>query len=78
VVERGPEKAGVGGSIPSLATTFSTTCSKPGGGTESYQLDPSVTWPLLSGRYEKVIAATYEYDILANQRWARFARAAAC
>jgi hypothetical protein len=25
VVERGPEKAGVGGSIPSLATTFSTT-----------------------------------------------------
>ena len=24
--------------------------------------DPSVTWPLLSGRYEKVIAATYEYD----------------
>ena len=24
-VERGPEKAGVGGSIPSLATTFSTT-----------------------------------------------------
>jgi hypothetical protein len=23
VVERGPEKAGVGGSIPSLATTFS-------------------------------------------------------
>jgi hypothetical protein len=24
VVERGPEKAGVGGSIPSLATTFST------------------------------------------------------
>ena len=26
VVERGPEKAGVGGSIPSLATTFQTTC----------------------------------------------------
>jgi hypothetical protein len=26
VVERGPEKAGVGGSIPSLATTLSTTC----------------------------------------------------
>src|ERR1700722_18109917 len=25
VVERGPEKAGVGGSIPSLATIFSTT-----------------------------------------------------
>jgi integrase len=24
--------------------------------------DPSVTWPLLSGRYEKVIAATFEYD----------------
>jgi integrase len=24
--------------------------------------DPSVTWPLLGGRYEKVIAATYEYD----------------
>jgi len=24
--------------------------------------DPSVTWPLLSGRSEKVIAATYEYD----------------
>jgi hypothetical protein len=24
VVERGPEKAGVGGSIPSLATTFPT------------------------------------------------------
>ena len=28
VVERGPEKAGVGGSIPSLATTFSTLCCK--------------------------------------------------
>jgi hypothetical protein len=25
VVERSPEKAGVGGSTPSLATTFSTT-----------------------------------------------------
>jgi hypothetical protein len=25
VVERGPEKAGVGGSIPSLATTFQKT-----------------------------------------------------
>jgi hypothetical protein len=25
VVERGPEKAGVGGSIPSLATTLETT-----------------------------------------------------
>ena len=25
VVERGPEKAGVGGSIPSLATTFQST-----------------------------------------------------
>jgi hypothetical protein len=25
VVERGPEKAGVGGSIPSLATTFQIT-----------------------------------------------------
>ena len=26
-VERSPEKAGVGGSIPSLATMFSTTCN---------------------------------------------------
>ena len=26
-VERSPEKAGVGGSIPSLATILSTTCS---------------------------------------------------
>jgi site-specific recombinase XerC len=25
-------------------------------------IKPSVTWPLLSGRYEKVIAATYGYD----------------
>jgi hypothetical protein len=29
VVERGPEKAGVGGSIPSLATTFQTTEWQP-------------------------------------------------
>ena len=29
VVERGPEKAGVGGSIPSLATTFSRTSWRP-------------------------------------------------
>jgi hypothetical protein len=28
VVERSPEKAGVGGSTPSLATTFSITCSE--------------------------------------------------
>jgi hypothetical protein len=27
--------------------------------------DPNVTWPLLSGRYEKEIAATFEYDKLA-------------
>src|SRR5437879_10129186 len=27
LVERSPEKAGVGGSIPSLATTFLSTCS---------------------------------------------------
>ena len=26
MVERSPEKAGVGGSIPSLATIFSSTC----------------------------------------------------
>jgi hypothetical protein len=30
VVERGPEKAGVGGSIPSLATTISATYGQPG------------------------------------------------
>jgi hypothetical protein len=29
VVERGPEKAGVGGSIPSLATTFQKTYPIP-------------------------------------------------
>jgi hypothetical protein len=29
MVERSPEKAGVGGSIPSLATTFSNTYSHP-------------------------------------------------
>ena len=29
VVERGPEKAGVGGSIPSLATTLSITYDLP-------------------------------------------------
>jgi hypothetical protein len=28
VVERSPEKAGVGGSTPSLATTFQSTCSE--------------------------------------------------
>ena len=28
-VEHSPEKAGVGGSIPSLATMFSTTCRPP-------------------------------------------------
>ena len=28
MVERGPEKAGVGGSIPSLATTLSTTYNR--------------------------------------------------
>ena len=30
VVERGPEKAGVGGSIPSLATTLNTFVPRPG------------------------------------------------
>jgi hypothetical protein len=30
VVERSPEKAGVGGSTPSLATIFSKTCRTPG------------------------------------------------
>jgi hypothetical protein len=30
LVERSPEKAGVGGSIPSLATTFSKTYQQPG------------------------------------------------
>jgi hypothetical protein len=29
VVERSPEKAGVGGSTPSLATMFSITCIRP-------------------------------------------------
>ena len=29
MVERSPEKAGVGGSTPSLATTFSITCVRP-------------------------------------------------
>ena len=29
MVERSPEKAGVGGSIPSLATMFSITCKPP-------------------------------------------------
>jgi hypothetical protein len=29
LVERGPEKAGVGGSIPSLATVFSITYTHP-------------------------------------------------
>ncbi len=29
VVERSPEKAGVGGSTPSLATMFSTICIRP-------------------------------------------------
>jgi hypothetical protein len=29
VVERSPEKAGVGGSTPSLATMFSITCKQP-------------------------------------------------
>ena len=29
LVERSPEKAGVGGSIPSLATMFSITCKVP-------------------------------------------------
>ena len=29
IVERSPEKAGVGGSIPSLATIFSSTCECP-------------------------------------------------
>ena len=29
MVERSPEKAGVGGSIPSLATIISTTCVRP-------------------------------------------------
>ena len=31
LVERSPEKAGVGGSIPSLATSFSTTCRPSSG-----------------------------------------------
>jgi len=31
-----------------------------------------VTWPLLSGRYEKVIAATYEYDKRARRPSDRF------
>jgi hypothetical protein len=40
VVERGPEKAGVGGSIPSLATTLSTTYkpSSPRFHSNSFQL----------------------------------------
>ena len=43
VVERSPEKAGVGGSTPSLATIFFKTLTIP---TDSsrYGLQPTVTW----------------------------------
>jgi hypothetical protein len=42
VVERGPEKAGVGGSIPSLATTHFTFHSEPRSG---FSERSSVVWP---------------------------------
>jgi hypothetical protein len=44
-VERSPEKAGVGGSIPSLATTFSNTYrpSTPGFGSNWFQFQPADT-----------------------------------
>ena len=43
MVERSPEKAGVGGSIPSLATTFSNTCrySTPCFGSNWFQFQPA-------------------------------------
>jgi hypothetical protein len=45
LVERSPEKAGVGGSIPSLATTFSNTYrhSTPGFGSNWFQFQPADT-----------------------------------
>ncbi len=45
LVERSPEKAGVGGSIPSLATTFSKTYrySTPGFGSNWFQFQPADT-----------------------------------
>ena len=41
-VERSPEKAGVGGSIPSLATTFSITYKHPQ--TQFYSISFQNSW----------------------------------
>jgi hypothetical protein len=49
LVERSPEKAGVGGSIPSLATTFSNTykSSTSGFGSNWFQSQlPDTVWAL--------------------------------
>ena len=51
MVERGPEKAGVGGSIPSLGTLASTTWQDNLGGLRDYLCDFALfcnIWPQIS------------------------------
>ena len=67
--EASPEKAGVGGSIPSLATMFSVTCRTALPPTYSISFPiPSIGLPVLSLQSEAAAMARASLSISRNAR----------